>query len=172
MNSNNSNNSEIANAIKIIESVAPDGYGRMLIPSETDSELYQQIEFALQSDSRADFLLNQHGVNNLFKFVERMATHCLRETEFLPCSHAAEALELLLWQPEYDEHMILVALALTHDAYERLPEPQPEFDGKRLPRFSKAWDHFFSDLDHHKSISSVHFRIGEERDGPRYICYW
>lgn len=168
----NTRNPEIASVVKRIESLAPDGYGRMPIPSETDSELYQQIEFALQSDSRGDFLLNQRGVNDLFKFVERMATHCLRETEFLPCRQAAEALELLLSQPGYDEHMILVALALTHDAYERLPEPQPAFDRKHLPRFSQAWDHFFSDLDHHKSISSVHFRVGEEKDGPRYICYW
>lgn len=168
----NTSNTAIANAIKTIESIAPDGYGRMSIPSETDEELYEQIQFALQTDSRADFLLNQRGVNNLLKFVERMATQCLRETEFLPCRQAAEALELLLSQPEYDEHMLLVALALTHDACERLPEPQPEFDEKQLPLFSKAWDHFFSDLDHHKSISSVHFRIREEKDGPRYTCYW
>ena len=168
----NTSDKEIANAIKTIETVAPDGYGRMSIPSETDEILYEQVQFTLQSRSRSDFLLNQRGVDNLLKFVERMATQCLRETEFQPCKQAVESLELLFSQPEYDEHMLLVALALVHDAYERLPEPRPEFDTSLLPRFSQAWDHFFSNLDHHKSISSVHFRIGEEIDGPRYICYW
>lgn len=168
----NSSSNEIDNAVKRVETIAPDGYGRMSIPSETDETLYEQVEFFLQSESQERFLLNQRGVDNLIKFVERMATHCLRETEFEPCRQAAEAIEMLLAQPDYDEHMLLVALALTHDAYARLPEPLPTFDETRLPRFSKAWDHFFSNLEHHKEISSVHFRVGEEKDGPRYICYW
>lgn len=168
----NTNESEIANAVKVIESAAPDGYGRMPIPCQTDSELYAQIQFALQSESRSDFLLNQRGTDSLLKFVERMASQCLRETDFFYCDQAAQALELVLSQPDYDKQMVSVALALIHDAYGRLPEPRPAFDLKLLPKFGELWTNLDSHLLHEKSTSTINYRIGTELDGPRYICYW
>ncbi|MCH9656853.1 MAG: hypothetical protein K0U86_10280 [Planctomycetes bacterium] len=168
----NSGKQEVDHVIKEIESVAPDGYGRMPIPSQTDSDLYEQIQTALQTESVSDFLLNQRGIDSLFKFVERMATQCLRESEFLHCGHAAQAMEIVLSQPDYDEKMVLVGLALIHDAYERLQIPRPEFDSKQMPRFCEAWTRFRARLAHEKTISSIKYRIGTEHDGPRYICYW
>ena len=168
----NTGKSEIDHAVKVIESVAPDGYGRMPIPSETDSDLYEQIQFALQSESISDFLLNQRGIDCLFKFVERMASQCLRESDFLHCERAAQAMELVLSQPDYDEKMVLIALALIHDAYERLHKPRPEFDIKQLSQFFEAWTSFCALLADEESISEIKYRIGEEPDGPRYICYW
>lgn len=164
--------SEITNAVRVIESVAPDGYGRMSIPSQTDSDLHEQIEFALQCECVSDFLLNQRGTDCLFVFIERKASQCLRETDFLYCEQAAQATELVLSQPGYDEEMVLVALALIHDAYERLPEPGPEFNSKQLPQFEKAWSRFCARLSHEKESSEVKYRIGADHDGPRYICYW
>lgn len=168
----NISNSEIVDTIKAIESIAPDGYGRMSIPCETDDELYQKIEFALQSGSRAEFLLNQNGVDSLLKFIERMASQCLREPDFEHCSHAAEAVELILSQPCYDEKMLSVALALIHDAYNRLSKPRPAFDWKHLPKFHEAWNDFCTRFELDQSIAESHFRIGTEHDGLRYICYW
>lgn len=164
----NHNPPDLAQTIKAIESIAPDGYGRMSLPCETDEELQKQIEIALQFESRKDFLLNQRGIDNLLKFVERMASECLRETRFKDCLHAAQSLELLLGQPDNDEHPLLVALALIQDAYFRLPEPRPEFDQAQLPLFCAEWDRF----DQEKKIKAVHFRIREEPEGPRYVCYW
>jgi len=164
--------SEIANAIKIIESVAPDGYGRMPILSETDSDLYEQIQFALQSECVSDFLLNQRGTDNLFKFIERMASNCLRESDFLYCEHAAQATEVVLSQPGYDENMVQVALALIYDAYERLQKPRPIFNFDQLSRFETAWTSFSARHAHEKTISTIKYRIGADHDGPRYICYW
>jgi len=168
----NTGKSEIDHAVKVIESAAPDGYGRMPIPCDTDSDLYEQIQFALQSGSASDFLLNQRGIDCLFEFVERMASQCLRESVFLCLEHAAQAMELVLSQPGYDEQMVLVALALIHDSYERLQKPRPGFDFKQLPQFSEAWISFSSRLAHEKTISSIKYRITTEPDGPRYICYW
>lgn len=168
----NTKNSEIVDTIKAIESIAPDGYGRMSIPCETDAELFQKIEFALQSESRADFLLNQRGVDSLLKFTERMASQNLREPDFQHCDHAAQAVELFLSQPGYDEKMLSVTMALIHDAYYRLPEPRPVFNWKLLPKFQEAWDHFCSVFERDKSHAETSFRIGTEHDGPRYICYW
>ncbi|MFK7777339.1 MAG: hypothetical protein QM501_04370 [Gimesia sp.] len=144
----------------------------MSIPSETDSDLHEQIQFAIQSECVADFLLNQRGTNCLFEFIERMATQCLREADFVHCEHAAQALELVLSQPGHDEKMVLVGLALIHDAYERLPKPSSEFDVKKLPQFCEAWTSFCERLAHEKTISSIKYRVGADRDGPRYICYW
>tara|TARA_R110002111_G_scaffold262860_1_gene341916 strand:- start:26607 stop:27116 length:510 start_codon:yes stop_codon:yes gene_type:complete len=168
----NSSNPEIANAVKVIESAAPDGYGRMPIPCEIDDELHQQILFALKSKARSDFLLNQRGTDSLLEFIERMASQCLRESDFIYSYHAAQALELVLSQPDYDEHMALVAIALIHDAYSRLPEPRPDINSSELPRFDEAWTSFCSRLEHEKTFSASHFRIGKDTDGPRYTCYW
>lgn len=159
---------DLAQTIKTIEAIAPDGYGRMPIPSETDEVLQEQVEIALQFKNREDFLLNQRGVDNLLKFVERMASECMREARFKDCLHAARALELLICQPELEEHTTLVSLALIHDAYSRLPEPRPEFDAAQLPRFCAEW----GGIDQEKMAKSVQFRIREEPEGPRYICYW
>ncbi|QDT93253.1 hypothetical protein [Gimesia algae] len=159
---------DLALTIKTIESIVPDGYGRMSIPSETDEELQEQIKIALQFENRKDVLLNQHGIDNLLKFVERMASECMRESRFQDCLYAAQSLELLLCQPDTDEHPLMVALTLIHDAYFRLPEPRPEFDAAQLPHFCAKWDRF----DQEKSSKAVHFRIREEPEGPRYICYW
>lgn len=168
----NTEKSKIDDAVRVIESVAPDGYGRMPIPSQTDSDLHEQIQFALHSECVSDFLLNQRGTDCLFVFIERMASQCLRETDFLYCEQAAQATELVLSQPGYDEEMILVALALIHDAYERLHNPRPVFNYKQLPQFEKAWSRFCARLAHEKTISSIKYRIGADHDGPRYICYW
>jgi hypothetical protein len=168
----NSSNPEIENAVRVIESAAPDGYGRMPIPCEIDSELHQQILFALKSETRSDFLLNQRGTDCLLEFVERMASQCLREANFLYCNHAAQALELVLSQPGYDEHMALVAITLIHDAYSRLPESGADLNSSELPRFNEAWISFCSRLEHEKTLSASHFRIGKDADGPRYTCYW
>tara|TARA_R110002111_G_scaffold204960_1_gene269703 strand:- start:4319 stop:4816 length:498 start_codon:yes stop_codon:yes gene_type:complete len=164
----NHNPADLAQTIKTIESIVPDGYGRMPIPSETDEELQEQIEIALQFENRKDILLNQHGIDNLLKYVERMASECLRESRFKDCLHAAQSLELLLCQPDNDKHPLMVALALIHDAYFRLPEPRPEFDAAQLPLFCAEWNSF----DQEKSSKAIHFRIREEPEGPRYICYW
>lgn len=168
----NTGNSEIDNVVKIIESVAPDGYGRMPIPSPTDYELFEQIQVVLQSDSVSDYLLNQRGIDGLFKFMERMCSQCLRESDFLYCEHAAQALEVVLSQPDFDEKMIQVALALIHDSYERLEDPRPKFDSKLLPRFNEAWAKFITLESQDKNSSDIKYRISTEPDGPRYICYW
>ncbi|EDL58086.1 hypothetical protein [Gimesia maris] len=164
----NHNPADLAQTIKTIESIVPDGYGRMPIPSETDEELQEQIEIALQFENRKDVLLNQHGIDNLLKYVERMASECLRESRFKDCLHAAQSLELLLCQPDNDKHPLMVALALIHDAYFRLSEPRPEFDAAQLPLFCAEWNSF----NQEKSSKAIHFRIREEPEGPRYICYW
>ncbi|MCA9005043.1 MAG: hypothetical protein KDA70_07185 [Planctomycetaceae bacterium] len=164
----NHNPPDLAQTIKAIESIVPDGYGRMPIPCDTDEELQKQIEIALQFESRKDFLLNQHGIDNLLKFVERMASECLREKRFKDCLNAARSQELLLSQPDTDKHPIMVAMALIHDAYMRLPDPRPGFDAIQLPLFCAEWDSF----DQEKYSKAVHFRIREEPEGPRYICYW
>lgn len=168
----NSHNPEIANTIKVIESIAPDGYGRIPIPDEIDSELQEKIELALQSESKTEFILNQRGVDTLFKFVERMATQCLREGDFQYCNYASRGIELILSQPSHDESMVSVALALIHDSYYRLPDPRTAFELKLLPQFHSEWNQFCSQVEHDKSHSSIHFRIGTEPDGLRYICYW
>lgn len=167
-----SQNSEIANTIKAIESIAPEGYGRMSIPSQTDEELHEQILITLQSEDITEFVLNQVGIDCLFTFTERMASQCLRESDFQSCSLAAQAMELVFSQPDYDEKMTSVALALIHDSYFRLSEPRPEFDKNLLPRFNNEWMQFCSQFEHDQSISSTLFRIGTEHDGLRYICYW
>ncbi len=168
----NSNNPEIANTIKVIESIAPDGYGRMPIPDDIDSELQENIELAVQSESKTDYILNQNGVDSLFGFVERMATQCLRESDFQYCNYASRAMELILSQPSYDEKMVSVALALIHDSYFRLPDPRTAFEMKLLSRFHSAWNQFCSQVEQDNSCSSTLFRLGTEPDGPRYICYW
>ncbi len=168
----NNDNSRIAEVVKAIESVASDGYGRMSIPCEMDEDLYEQIQFALTCEPRSQFLLNQFGFDTLLRFVERRASQCLRDPEFEHCQHAAQALEILLFQPEYDEHTVDVALALVHDAYQHLPTPRPEFDARELPLFSAAWEKITAKLADGTTCSEHHFRVGEDQDGPRYICYW
>tara|TARA_R110002095_G_scaffold195123_3_gene173613 strand:+ start:1783 stop:2292 length:510 start_codon:yes stop_codon:yes gene_type:complete len=168
----NSSNPEIANVVRVIESAAPDGYGRMPIPCEIDDELHEQILSALKSKVRSEYLLNQRGTDSLLRYIERMSSQCLREAEKFYCQHAAQALELVLSQPDYDEDMALVAIALIHDAYSRLPESEADLNCSELPRFNEEWTSFCSRLEHEKTLSANHFRIGKDADGPRYICYW
>jgi len=168
----NTENPQPAEVVKAIESIAPDGYGRMPIPSETDDELHEQIKYALKCDPRSKLLLNQFGFDSLLRFVERKSSECLRDAEFEHCLQAAQAVEVLLFQPNYDEHVVDVALALIHDSYQRIKPPRPGFEAGDLPLFCAAWDRISTKLAADDHSAEHHFRVGEDQDGPRYICYW
>ncbi|QDU52516.1 hypothetical protein [Gimesia panareensis] len=168
----NTENPQSAEVVRAIESLVPDDYGRMPIPCELDEELYEQIKRALSCEPRSELLLNQFGFDSLLQFIERKSSECLREAEFEHCQQAAQALEVLLFQPDYDEHVIEVALALIQDSYQRLKPPRPGFDAGAIPLFCAAWDRLNSQQTSEKQSGVHHFRLGEDQDGPRYTCYW
>lgn len=168
----NTEKPQSADVVRAIESLAPDDYGRMAIPCEVDEELHEQIKLALICEPRTKLLLNQFGFDSLLRFIERKSSECLRDPEFDHCRQAAQALEVLLFQPDYDEHVVEVALALIQDSYQRLEPPRAGFEPGELPLFCAAWDRLGSQPHGENHSAEHHFRVGEDQDGPRYICYW
>lgn len=146
----------------ILERVKKVGYWKVLIPSELDNDIREQIRNYRSAGSDERNLiksdLSDGVVRLLLFFSERMATYALRIKSQKVFDDGLMALEIVLGKADFAE--ILMCFSLYNDVSQRHGLIFKLEEGDRL--FKEALSGFLSRVDEDKSIEAMGYAIVED----------